>query len=55
MLAAVGIENIQVLIAPSDPRKKPLHYNKNTQALWVNTLYQRLNIEFNQFKINKPS
>lgn len=50
LAAKVGIENINVLIAPSDPREKHLFYDKNSQAAWVQDLYQMLNDEFSRFK-----
>lgn len=48
--ASVGIKNIKVLIAPSDPRIKALQYDKNSQALWVKNLYEMLNREFKPFE-----
>ena len=47
--AAVGIENIKVLIAPVDPRTHTLKYDENTQAAWVKELYQMLHREFKPF------
>lgn len=47
----VGIENIDVYIAPTDPRKKPLNYSGDLS--WGEELYDSLNHVFSKFKENR--
>lgn len=53
LAAKTGIENMEVLIAPHDPRKRLLAYNKKHQAAWVEELYRMLNEKFSQLRKSK--
>lgn len=45
-----GKENVQVLIAPSDPRVQPVAAGSDDSPLWLNELYKELNAEFMHYK-----
>ncbi|MDX8378378.1 MAG: L,D-transpeptidase family protein [Mariprofundales bacterium] len=42
----VGIENSEVIISPSDPRKKPILISNKLKQPWIPELYQAITIEF---------
>jgi hypothetical protein len=44
----IGIANIKIAIAPSDPRKKPLPTKVSPQ--WLSVLYKRLTHHFNKYQ-----
>ena len=46
LAAVVGIENIEVVIAPKDPREHKLIRNADTDAPWVSDLYQQIDSAF---------
>jgi murein L,D-transpeptidase YafK len=46
----VGRENAEIVIAPYDPRDKPLIASKNGQPKWVLDLYEQISKEFGNFK-----
>lgn len=50
LAANVGIENITVVIAPRDARKKPLDPIAEHLPVWVNDLYTSLEDEFLRFR-----
>ncbi|MDE1460651.1 L,D-transpeptidase family protein [Spartinivicinus poritis] len=50
--ALVGKENIQVVIAPSDPRKKRLKANRPL-PWWTNKLYQQISAAFQPYSHQK--
>ncbi|MCX4025761.1 L,D-transpeptidase family protein [Endozoicomonas sp. SM1973] len=52
--ALVGKENIQVVIAPSDPRKKQLKANRPL-PWWTNKLYQQISTAFQPYSHQKYS
>ena len=49
----VGRENIQVAIAPTDPRSRPL--STTTQPAWVGQLYGNLNAHFDRYRENEAN
>lgn len=48
LAADIGITNIDIVIAPRDPRKTSL--NTTGRAEWIEKLYQNIETEFNKFK-----
>ncbi|MEZ5584502.1 MAG: hypothetical protein R3F37_18620 [Candidatus Competibacteraceae bacterium] len=46
----VGIKNVDVVIAPYDPRVKQLKFDKNIHPSWVRELYQALENEYSKYK-----
>ena len=46
----VGINNVEIVIAPYDPRVKKLIYNKNSLPKWVGELYMNLEKTYGQYK-----
>lgn len=48
LAADIGSANIQVAIAPHDPRSRPLP--TDIEPVWVSTLYGQLNVYFERFK-----
>jgi murein L,D-transpeptidase YafK len=49
LAADLGPENISVVIAPHDPRRRPL--SSSGQPKWVQTLYQKITDEFRKYQI----
>ena len=44
-----GLKNIKVVIAPHDPRKRPLRSADSTLPHWTGELYRRIELEFARF------
>ena len=46
----VGINNVEVVISPYDPRAKKLIYNENSLPEWVGELYMNIEKTYGQYK-----
>ncbi len=46
----VGINNIEIVISPYDPRVKKLIYNKNSLPKWVGELYMNIEKTYGQYE-----
>ena len=46
----VGVDNVEVVISPYDPRVKKLEYNDETQPKWVSELYQNIEKTYEVYK-----
>lgn len=46
----VGINNVDVVISPYDPRAKKLEYNEKTQSKWIGELYMNIEKTYEQYK-----
>ncbi len=46
----VGINNVEVVISPYDPRIKGLKYSRNTEPEWVNELYMNIEKTYAQYQ-----
>ena len=46
----VGINNVEIIISPYDPRVKKLIYNENSLQKWVGELYMNIEKAYGQYK-----